>query len=99
MVDAWFNYQYTNILGFLIFALVSWLAFKSDVAKDVLALLFLALLLVPVPIVMYVHYSKNDWFSFFFCALIQAGLTYASYVFIKYMYNYHKSSKYIFWEK
>jgi len=98
MIEAWFNYQYTNLLGLLIFALFAWLATKSDIAKDVLALALIALLLLPVPLVMIVHYSKSNWIEFVFCAAIQVGLTYLAFIFIRYMYNYHKKYKYIFWE-
>lgn len=99
MIDAWFNYQYTNILGFLFFVSAAWLATKSDIAKDILALLFIALLMIPVPFVMFIHYSRSHWVEFAFCGLIQIGLTYACFVFVRYMFNYHKNSKYIFWEK
>ena len=98
MIDAWLNYQYTNIVGFLIFASVAWLAMKSDIAKDAFAILLVALLLVPVPMVMFLHYSKSHWIAFIFCGLIQVGLTYLCFIFVRYMFNYHKNSKYIFWE-
>ncbi|WP_017397832.1 hypothetical protein [Acinetobacter lwoffii] len=98
MIDSWLNYQYTNILGFLIFASAVWLATKSDIAKDALAILLVLLLLVPVPLVMFVHYSRSSWIEFIFCGFIQVGLTYLCFVFVRYMFNYHKNSRYIFWE-
>lgn len=98
MIDSWINYQYTNIFGFLIFASIAWLGTKSDIAKDVLALLLVVLLLVPVPLVMYVHFSRSHWIEFIFCGFIQAGLTYLCFLIVRYMFNYHKNSKYIFWE-
>ncbi|MDH5818977.1 hypothetical protein [Acinetobacter pseudolwoffii] len=98
MIDSWINYQYTNIFGFLIFASIAWLGTKSDIAKDILALLLVVLLLVPVPLVMYVHFSRSHWIEFIFCGFIQGGLTYLCFIFVRYMLNYHKNSKYIFWK-
>ncbi|EKE22642.1 MAG: hypothetical protein ACD_6C00769G0008 [uncultured bacterium] len=98
MLDAYFNYQYTNLVGFLIFMSLGWLAYKTDIAKDFLALLLVLLLTIPVPLVMTVHYENESWFSLIFCGLIQAGLFYLCFIFLKYMYEYHRKNKYIFWE-
>lgn len=98
MLEAYFNYQYTNIIGFIVFASLGWLAYKTDIAKDILALLLIALLMLPVPVVMFVHYENENWFGFIFCGLVQAGLTYLCFIFIRYMFNYHKKNRYIFWE-
>lgn len=98
MLDAYFNYQYTNLVGILAFLSLGWLAYKTDIAKDVLAALLVLLLLVPVPMVMLIHYENERWVSLIFCGLIQAGLTYLCFTFTRYMYQYHKKNKYIFWE-
>lgn len=98
MIEAWFNYQYSNLLGFIVFASIAWLAIKSDLFKDFLALCLVALLLVPVPFVMTIHFSNSNWISFIFCGVIQIGLGYLCYIFLKYMISYHKNNKYTFWE-
>ncbi|GEM_PF-2297873 len=99
MLSNWLNYEISNIFGLIIFLALGWLATKSDIVKDVLALLLLLLLLVPVPFVMTIHFYKNSWFALVFCGVLQIGLTYLAYIFSKYMYKYHKHNKYTFWEK
>jgi len=98
MLDAYFNYQYSNILGIITFLVVGSLAYKTDIVKDILALLLVLLLTVPVPFVMYLHYENERWVSLIFCGLIQMGLFYLCFIFLKYMYEYHRKNKYIFWE-
>lgn len=98
MLDAYFNYQYSNILGITTFLVVGSLAYKTDIVKDILALLLVLLLVVPVPMVMTRHYENEQWFALVFCGVIQAGLFYLCFIFIRYMYSYHKKNKYIFWE-
>ncbi|QXA08302.1 hypothetical protein I6L27_01810 [Acinetobacter pittii] len=97
MIEAWINYQYTNILGFLIFASVAWLALRSDLAKDFLAILLVLLLMVPVPFVMIKHFNNEKWIEFVFCGVLQIGLTYLCYKFIAYMIDYHKKNRYTIW--
>ncbi|MFN1751800.1 hypothetical protein ACK13T_01655 [Acinetobacter baumannii] len=97
MIEAWINYQYTNILGFLIFASVAWLALRSDLAKDFLAILLVLLLMVPVPFVMIKHFNNEKWIEFVFCGILQIGLTYLCYKFISYMIDYHKKNRYTIW--
>lgn len=99
MITNWLNYEINNFFGFVLFFIFGWLATKSDIVKDILALGLLALFLIPIPFVMTIHFSKNSWLPFVFCGILQIGLTYLAYLFIRYMYKYHKDNKYIFWEK
>lgn len=99
MIANWLNYEINNIFGFVLFLLFGWLATKSDIFKDFFAVLLVLLLMVPVPFVMTIHFSKSSWFAFIFCGFLQVGLTYLAFIFIRYMYKYHKDNKYIFWEK
>lgn len=98
MLEAYLNYQVSNVIGFIIFASLACLAYKTDIVKDILALLLVLLLVVPVPMVMTRHYENEQWFALVFCGVIQAGLFYLCFIFIRYMYSYHKKNKYIFWE-
>ncbi|RKG45141.1 MULTISPECIES: hypothetical protein [Acinetobacter] len=98
MLDAYFDYQFSNLISMIVFMGMGVLAYKTDIVKDILALFLIALLMLPVPCVMFVHYSKNNWFEFVFCGVLQIGLTFLCFMFIKYMYEYHKKNKYIFWE-
>ncbi|MGP4772551.1 hypothetical protein ACS125_18685 [Acinetobacter sp. PFS20] len=97
MIEAWLNYQYANILGFIIFASVAWLALRSDLAKDILSILLILLLMVPVPFVMTKHFNNENWIEFVLCGFIQVGLTYLCYKFIAYMITYHKKNRYKIW--
>ena len=98
MLQNYFNYQYLNFIGIILFIGLGWLANKSDIAKDVLALLLIILLVCPVSFIVYFHITNESWLAAILCALIQIGLLYACYIFVIYMYKYHKSQKYIFWE-
>lgn len=98
MIDSYFNYQYLNFISIVLFMGLGVLAYKTDIVKDILALLLIGLLMLPVPIVMMVHFNKGHWIEFAFCGAIQVGLTYLCFIFIRYMYQYHKKNKYIFWE-
>lgn len=97
MIEAWLNYEYTNLLGFIIFASVGWLATRSDLAKDILSILLILLLMVPVPLVMLKHFNNEKWIEFVFCGVLQIGLTYLCYKFITYMISYHKENPYKIW--
>lgn len=98
MLDAYFNYQYTNLIGIVTFLFLGWLAYRTDIVKDFLALLLVLLLTVPVPLVMTIHYSNERWISLIFCGVIQIGLFYLCFIFLRYMYEYHKKNRYIFWK-
>lgn len=98
MLQNYFDYQYLNLIGIILFLTLGWLANKSDMAKDVLAFALIILLLCPVSFVVYMHFINGNWFAVVFCGLIQLGLTYCCYVFIRYMCSYHKGRKYILWE-
>ncbi|MFX9938757.1 hypothetical protein [Acinetobacter nosocomialis] len=97
MIEAWLNYEYTNLLGFIVFASVGWLATRSDLAKDILSILLILLLMVPVPLVMIKHFNNEKWIEFIFCGVLQIGLTYLCYKFISYMVSYHKKNPYKIW--
>ncbi len=92
-------YALNNAFGFIVFVGIALLAIKSDVFKDLLSLGLIALLLIPVPCVIYMHITNDRWISAVVCISIQVGLTYLSYKFICYMFKYHKENKYILWEK
>lgn len=92
------NYSISNAFGAIVFGVIAFLAVKSDIFKDILAILLVLLLLVPVSFVMTIHYEKGKWVEFIVCGILQIGLAYLCYKFVKYMINYHKKNKYIFWD-
>lgn len=91
------SYSISNAFGAIVFGAIFLLAYKSDIFKDILAILLILLLLIPVSFVMAIHYEKEKWVELFVCGILQIGLTYLCYRFVKYMINYHKKNKYIIW--